>query len=86
MKRRLVDQDLWLNAGVIVVPARFSCCMTLHICDTGNGFGCLFADARCQEFEPSNHLEELAAKNLLPPGRGPMLRDGPALAIPRQGW
>ena len=34
-KRRLVDQDLWLNAGVIVVPARFSCCMTLDICDTG---------------------------------------------------
>ena len=35
VKRRLVDQGLWLNAGVIVVPARFSCCMTLHICDTG---------------------------------------------------
>ena len=53
---------------------------------TGNGFGCSFADARRQEFEPSNHLEELAAKNLLLPGRGPMLRDGPALAIPGQGW
>ena len=35
VKRRLVDQGLWFNAGVIVVPARFSCCMTLHICDTG---------------------------------------------------
>ena len=35
VKRRLVDQGLWLNAGVIVAPARFSCCMTLHICDTG---------------------------------------------------
>ena len=49
---------------------------------TGNGFGCSFADARRQEFEPSNHLGELTAKNLPPPGRGPMLRDGPALAIP----
>ena len=37
VKRRLVDQGLWFNAGVIVVPARFSCCMTLHICDTGTG-------------------------------------------------
>ena len=35
VKRRPVEQDLWLNAGVIVVPARFSCCMTLDICDTG---------------------------------------------------
>ena len=35
VKRRLVDQGLWFNAGVIVVPARFSCCMTLDICDTG---------------------------------------------------
>ena len=35
VERRLVEQDLWLNAGVIVAPARFSCCMTLHICDTG---------------------------------------------------
>ena len=35
VKRRPVDQGLWLNAGVIVAPARFSCCMTLHICDTG---------------------------------------------------
>ena len=24
----------------------------------------------------------ITLKNLLPPGRGPMLRDGPALAIP----
>ena len=35
VKRRLVDQGLWSNAEGIVVPARFSCCMTLHICDTG---------------------------------------------------
>ena len=35
VKRRLVDQGLWLNAGVIVAPARFSCGMTLDICDTG---------------------------------------------------
>ena len=35
VKRRLVDQGLWFNAGVIVVPARFSCCMTLDTCDTG---------------------------------------------------
>ena len=34
-KLRPVEQDLWFNAGVIVVPARFSCCLTLHICDTG---------------------------------------------------
>ena len=32
MKRRLVDQGLWFNAGGTLVPARFSCCMTLHIC------------------------------------------------------
>ena len=35
VKRRLVDQGLWFNAGVIVAPARFSCCMTLFICGTG---------------------------------------------------
>ena len=35
VKRRLVDQGLWFNAGVIVAPARFSCCRTLDICDTG---------------------------------------------------
>ena len=35
VKRRPVDQGLWFNAGVIVAPARFSCCMTLDICDTG---------------------------------------------------
>ena len=35
VKRRLVDQGLWFNAGVIVAPARFSCGMTLDICDTG---------------------------------------------------
>ena len=35
VKRRLADQGLWFNAGVIVAPARFSCCMTLDICDTG---------------------------------------------------
>ena len=34
-KRRPVDQGLRFNAEVIVVPARFSCCMTLDICDTG---------------------------------------------------
>ena len=34
VKRRLVDQGLWFNAGVIVAPARFSCGMTLDICDT----------------------------------------------------
>ena len=34
-KRRLVDQGLWFNARVIVAPARFSCGMTLDICDTG---------------------------------------------------
>ena len=63
VKRRLVDQGLWFNAGGIVAPARFSCCMTLDICDTGprirttgNGFGCSFADARCQEFEPGNQF------------------------------
>ena len=35
VKRRLVDQGLWFNAGVIVAPARFPGCMTLDICDTG---------------------------------------------------
>ena len=34
-KRRLVDQCLWFNAGVIVVPARFTGSMTLDISDTG---------------------------------------------------
>ena len=91
-KRRLVDQGLRFNAGVIVAPARFSGSKTFSSValvpgnSIGSGFGCSFADARRQEFEPGNNLEELAAKNLLPPGRGPMLRDGPALAIPRQGW
>ena len=35
VKRRLVDQGLWFNAGGTVLQARFSCCMTLNICDTG---------------------------------------------------
>ena len=34
------------------------------------------------EFLISDSCEE----SILPPGRGPMLRDGPALAIPVQGW
>ena len=87
VKRRPVDQGLWLNAGVIVAPARFSCCMTLHICDTGTAkfdrqriwmLGLAMHGAR-------NLNPVITLKNLLPPGRGPMLRDGPALAIPRQG-
>ena len=35
VKRRMVDQGLWFNAGGTVLQARFSCCMTLDICDTG---------------------------------------------------
>ena len=35
VKRRPVDQGPRFNAGVIVAPARFSCGMTLDICDTG---------------------------------------------------
>ena len=64
--------------------------MTLDICDTGTA---KFdrrtdLDARlpmhgAKNLNPVNHY----CKNpKLPPGRGPMLRDGPALAIPRQGW
>ena len=37
VKRRLVDQGLWFNAGVIVAPARFPGSRTLDICDTGTG-------------------------------------------------
>ena len=37
VKRGLVDQGLWFNAGVIVAPARFLGSKTLFICGTGTG-------------------------------------------------
>ena len=43
-------------------------------------------DARLEMYGARNLNPVITLKNLLPPGRGPMLRDGPALAIPRQGW
>ena len=83
-KRRLVDQGLWFNAGVVGVQARFSCCMPLHICDTGDREIRLVTDldARLPMHGAKNLNPVITLKNLLPPGRGPMLRDGPALAIP----
>ena len=84
VKRRLVDQGARTHPCVSTVLLLHDTAHLRHRYrgnSTGNGFGCSVGDARCQEFEPSNHPEELTAKNLLPPGRGPMLRDGPALAI-----
>ena len=37
VKRRLVDQGLWFNAGVVGVQARFLGSKTLFICGTGTG-------------------------------------------------
>ena len=68
VKRRPVDQGLWFNAGVIVLPARFS---WLH--DTAHlrhryreirpvtDLDARLAMHGAKEFEPSNHLEELTA-------------------------
>ena len=39
-------------------------------------------DARLPMHGARNLSPGITLKNLLPPGRGPMLRDGPALAIP----
>ncbi len=39
-------------------------------------------DARLEMYGAKNFNPVITLKNLLPPGRGPMLRDGPALAIP----
>ena len=63
VKRRLVDQGLWFNAGGTVLQARFLGNKALFICEVpGNSWiWMLVCRARCQEFEPSNHLEELAA-------------------------
>ena len=67
VKRRLVDQasgptpeSSWRQRNSSA--ARYCSSATpVPRNSTGNGFGCSCADARCQEFEPSNHLEELTA-------------------------
>ena len=87
MKRRLVDQGLWFNRRS---HRGASAVLLLH--DTGH------LRHRYREIRPVTDLDARLAmhgaknlnpvitlKDLLPPGRGPMLRDGPALAIPMTG-
>ena len=88
VERRLVDQGLWFNAGVIVAPARFS--WQQDIPPVRHRYREIRPvtdlDARLAMHGAKNLSPGITLKNLLPPGRGPMLRDGPALAIPRPGW
>ena len=88
VKRRLVDQGLWFNAWGTLVHARFLGSRTFRLCDTVYREIRPVADldARLAMHGARNLNPVITLKNLLPPGRGPMLRDGPALAIPRQGW
>ena len=83
VKRGPVDQGLWFNAGVIVVPARLLQHDIVHLWHRYREIRPVTdLDARLPMHGAKNLNPVITLKNLLPPGRGPMLRDGPALAIP----
>ena len=72
MKRRLVDQGLWLDAGVIVAPARFSLRHdTAHLRHRYREIRPVAdLDARLAMHGAKNLNPVITLKNLLPPGRG----------------
>ena len=88
VKRQLIYKSNWRYTQVTLAPVWYPSSKTCNVCGVVNAklkrertWTC----GNCGTSHDRNLNATLNLKNLiLPPGRGPMLRDGPALALPQR--
>ena len=88
VKRQLIYKGLWRHTSVTLAPVWYPSSKTCNVCGIVNAKLKRERTWKCGNCGTSHDRNMNAALNLrdliLPPGRGPMLRDGPALALPQR--
>ena len=88
VKRQLIYKSLWRHTSVTLAPVWYPSSKTCNVCGIVNAKLKREQTWTCGNCGTSHDRNMNAALNLrdliLPPGRGPMLRDGPALALPQR--
>ena len=88
IKQQLIYKGLWRHTAVTLAPVWYPSSKTCSTCDAVNAKLKRERTWTCRTCGTSHDRNVNAALNLrnliLPPGRGPMLRDGPALALPHR--
>ena len=88
IKRQLSYKGPWRHTRITLASVWYPSSKTCHACGTVNAklkrertWTC----GECWSAHDRNHNAAINLRNLLPPGRGSMLRDGPALATSERG-
>ena len=88
VKRQLIYKGIWRHTAVTLAPVWYPSSKTCGACDAANARlkrERTWICGNCGTCHDRNLNAALNLRNrILPPGRGAMLRDGPALALPQR--